>query len=171
MTTYISKTYLALQRQMHEEGNYGKHGDKWADEVKRLHAKYKCNDILDFGAGRGRLAKALRGYEVRCYDPAVPKFSALPEPADLVVSSDVMEHIEPEYIDNVLDYIRSLTRKVFFVVIATRAAVKNLPDGRNCHILLRDRNWWLDALGRHKFAVDEVTESGKEEIIAVLRPC
>lgn len=171
MTTYISKTYLALQRQMHEEGNYGKHGDKWAEDVRRLHEKYKCSSILDYGCGRRKLAKALHGYQVRNYDPAIPKYAALPEPADLVNCTDVLEHIEPEYIENVLAHIRSLTLKVFFAVIATESAMKKLPDGRNAHILLRDRNWWLDALGRHKFAVDDVTEANHKEIVAVLRPC
>lgn len=168
---FISKTYKELQRQLHEAGGYGKHGDKWAGDAKRLYEKYKCTSALDYGAGKGRLAKAMKPIKVQCYDPCVPGWDKAPSPADLVVCADVLEHVEPEYIENVLAHIRSLTKVVFFAVIATEPAVKVLSDGRNAHILLRSRNWWLDALGRHKFAVDDVTEANHKEIVAVLRPC
>lgn len=168
---FISKTYKALQREMHERGGYGKHGDKWAQDVERVYAKYKCTSALDYGCGARKLSKALPALRMKNYDPCLPKYDAAPAPADLVVCADVLEHIEPEYIENVLAHIRSLTKVVFFAVIATEPAVKTLPDGRNAHILLRSRNWWLDAMGRHKFAVDDVTEANHKEIVAVLRPC
>ena len=41
-------------------------------------------------------------FEIKEYDPAIPGKDSLPEPADIVVCSDVLEHIEPNYLLNVL---------------------------------------------------------------------
>ncbi len=171
MTTYISKGYLALQRELHEAGEYGRKGDRWAKKVEELYNHYKCSSVLDFGCGRAKLSKALPHLSMRNYDPCIPKRAAAPEPADLVVSCDVLEHIEPDYIDNVLTHIRSLTKVAFFAVIGMEPAMKFLSDGRNAHVLLRPRDWWLDMFGKHKFSIDDVTEKGARNLIIVARPC
>lgn len=167
----ISKEYLALQRQLHEAGEYGRKGDRWADKVESLYKKYKCSSVLDYACGAAKLSKALPHLKMRNYDPCIPKKAAMPEPADLVVCTDALEHIEPECIEDVLAHIRSLTKVAFFSVIAMEPAMKTLADGRNAHILLRSRDWWLDAIGRHKFAIDDITEKGSRSIIVVARPC
>ena len=46
--------------------------------------------------------------------------------------------------EDVLDDLKRLSRKALFAVVATRPAMKFLPDGRNTHILLRSRQWWLE---------------------------
>lgn len=167
----ISKAYLSQQRALHEQGEYGRKGDRWADKVAELYKKYACSSVLDYGAGARKLRKALPKLNMACYDPCVPKIAALPEPANLVVCTDVLEHIEPDCIDAVLDHIRSLTQVVFFAVIGMEPAMKKLPDGRNAHILLRPRDWWLDMFGKHKFAIDDVTEKGARNLVIVARPC
>lgn len=169
--TYISKTYKALQVQMHEKGGYGIHGDKWAQDVLNCYRKYKCTSALDYGCGQRALAKKLAGLRMKCYDPCIKGYDKEPAPADLVSCCDVLEHIEPECIENVLQHLRTLTKVVLFAVIATEPASKTLADGRNAHILLRNRNWWIDSLGKAKFAVDDITEAGHKEIVATLRPC
>lgn len=169
--TLISKEYLRLQRELHEAGEYGRKGDRWADQVERLYKKYNCASVLDYGCGRAKLAKALPHLKMHCYDPCIPKRSAPPPAADLVVCTDVLEHVEPEHIEDVLAHIRSLTQLVFFAVIGMEPAMKKLGDGRNAHILLRSRDWWLDMLGKHKFAIDDVTEKGARNLIVLARPC
>lgn len=171
MTTLISKGYLKQQHALHDLGEYGRKGDRWAGKVLELKAKYKAESILDYGAGARKLAKALKPVKVACYDPCIPKIAALPEPADLVVCTDCLEHVEPDYIENVIAHIRSLTKVAFFAVIGMEPAMKTLSDGRNAHILLRSRDWWLDTLGRHKFAIDDVTEKGARNLVVVARPC
>lgn len=172
MTTYITKEYLALQRELHEAGEYGRKGDRWAEKVEGLYKKYNCTSLLDYGAGARRLEREIGPkLNMKSYDPAIPKIAAPPEPADLVVATDVMEHIEPECIEDVMAHIRSLTRVVFFSVIGMEPAMKFLSDGRNAHVLLRSRDWWLDLYGKHKFAIDDVTEKGARSLIVVARPC
>ena len=80
------------------------------------------------------------------YDPAIPGKNELPEPADLVVCTDVLEHIEPGLLPNVLEHLRSLTRKCFFFAIDCGPANKHFPDGRNVHLIQEPPLWWLNKL-------------------------
>jgi hypothetical protein len=86
---------------------------------------------------------------VRNYDPGIPADSALPAPADLVVCTDVLEHIEPEHLDAVLAHIFRLAQRAVFLQIALFPAKKTLPDGRNAHLIVQPANWWLDKIGKH----------------------
>lgn len=141
----ISMDYLETQKALHAAPRgYGGGGHAWADTVRALAAQYDCWSVLDYGCGQGTLAAALRGslFTVREYDPAIPGKDGMPSFADLVVSSDVLEHIEPEKLDAVLVHIRLLARKVVFLVVNTRIANKVLPDGRNAHLIIEPVEWW-----------------------------
>ena len=143
----ISPAYRTLNRQLHEaRSDYGKSGARWAGSIAQIADKIGAASILDYGAGKGTLARALEGRAIRQYDPAVPGIDAPPEPADLVACTDVLEHIEPECLDSVLDHLRGLTRRVLFAVVATRPAKKTLPDGRNAHLIQEPVEWWLPRL-------------------------
>jgi 2-polyprenyl-3-methyl-5-hydroxy-6-metoxy-1,4-benzoquinol methylase len=67
---------------------------------------------------------------------------AAPEPHDIVACTDVLEHIEPDCLDDVLKDIRRCTKKVAFLLIATRPAIKVLADGRNAHLIQQPYTWW-----------------------------
>ena len=145
----ISDGYLDLQRQMHAAPKgYGQKGDKWAEVVAELAAPAGIATILDYGCGQGALGRALRdrGLTVGEYDPAIKAKADRPAPADLVVCTDVLEHIEPDCIEAVLDDLVRVTRRKCFLVIALTEAGKVLPDGRNAHILLRPVEWWMERL-------------------------
>lgn len=103
--------------------------------------------ILDFGAGNGTLGVKLQQIkpeiEYTPYDPAMPGIDRLPEDrSDLVVAIDVMEHVEEEYIDEVLQSIYDRARKAVWLLISTVPAAQKLPDGRNAHISLFPASWW-----------------------------
>ncbi len=121
--------------------------------------KYQAKDVLDYGCGKGNLGEKLKklGIEVMNYDPAIPEFSKDPTPADLVVCTDVMEHVEPEFVDEVLDHIKSLSRKAAYFVIAFTESKKFLPDGRNSHICIEPPEWWEEKLLK-RFKVVEKSE-------------
>jgi hypothetical protein len=72
-----------------------------------------------------------------------PDFAREPEPHDLVVCSDVLEHIEPDCLGDVLRHLYDLTKKALFVDVACRPAKKVLADGRNAHLIQRDPSAWL----------------------------
>lgn len=150
MSALISAEYLDLQRQLHATPKgYGGKGAKWADVVRDIAVGCEAAAVLDYGCGQGSLARALRpDLRVAEYDPAIVGKDAPPAPADLVVSTDVLEHIEPDHIDGVLDHIGQLTLKRAFLVISLVPAQKVLGDGRNAHILLKPVEWWMREVGR-----------------------
>lgn len=142
----ISENYKNLNEELHSRNpTYGRSGAKNAEYVIELSDKYATRDILDYGCGKGTLNENLP-FSIKQYDPAVLKHSARPVPADIVVCTDVMEHIEPECLDEVIKDIASLTKKCAYFIISTRPAKKTLADGRNAHICLHEPQWWIDAM-------------------------
>ena len=158
----ISDGYRSLNQRLHQGGQFGFRGDRWAPPVRRIAHEHGLVDVLDYGCGQGALKKALgpswwrlrRGLDVREYDPAIAGKDAAPAPADLVVCTDVLEHVEPVLLENVLDHVKSLTRQLLFIVVATRPAKKTLEDGRNAHLIVEPDAWWRDRLERRFTIVD-----------------
>lgn len=107
----------------------------------------KTQDVLDYGCGKGVLGKNLP-FEIQEYDPCIEKFADRPRPADIVVCTDVLEHIEPDCIDDVVADLISLTKKCMFLSIANGDAVKKLSDGRNAHLIQENEVWWLNKFGK-----------------------
>lgn len=146
MLTY-SPDYKRLQQEFHvQRPDYGCSGHKYADAILGLARSLKTESVLDYGCGKCTLAKALP-FPIANYDPFIPEFHKLPgEHFDIVVCTDVMEHVEEEFVKSVLDEIQSLADKLVFFQIATAPAQKVLPDGRNAHITIRPASWWLPLL-------------------------
>lgn len=177
----ISDGYRAQQAALHAAPRgYGGKGDKWAEAVIKLALDLDCVSILDYGCGQGSLRKAIDAQStilcVREYDPAVSGKDALPAFADLVVCTDVLEHIEPDRLHAVLTHLRVLARKAIFVVIATRPSNKTLTDGRNAHLTVESAEWWIARLNVAGFHVSPGDELGlvsplkkpSRELVAVL---
>jgi hypothetical protein len=163
----ISPEYAELNKKLHESNpNYGISGAKWAGHILQfaddiVHSR----DILDYGCGKRSLQDAI-GFDIRNYDPAIPSLSGTPAPADIVVCTDVLEHIEPECLDDVLADLRRVTKKLGFFTIATRPAKKILADGRNAHLIQKDARWWLDKLW-DKFHIQQFNDMGGEILVIV----
>lgn len=143
----ISPAYRDQQIWLHvQPQGYGGKGSRWADTVLAICREYRCVSVLDYGCGQGTLVQALRRKDPRIgyreYDPAISEKSAAPLFADLVVCTDVLEHIEPDKLENVLKHIHMLARKAVFLVVSTRPANKTLRDGRNAHLIVQPGEWW-----------------------------
>lgn len=159
----ISEYYKDQNKQLHElRPDYGVGGAKHASMVRELAKAMGTKDILDYGCGKKTLADALEDYcIVKNYDPAFAEIAAIPEPADLVVCTDVLEHIEPECLDAVLDDLKRVTRKMILLDIATRPAVKCYPDGRNTHLIQQDLKWWVPKIW-DRFTIGSMHNLGGE---------
>jgi hypothetical protein len=143
----ITAEYKALNEQMHREREgYGVQGRYHIRQV-RLLARLVSRDILDYGCGK-RLVERGLGFPIRNYDPGIPGLDARPDPADVVVCLDVLEHIEPELLDHVLADLARVTRRAGYFTVSVIPAKKTLPDGRNAHLIVQPREWWEDRLGR-----------------------
>ena len=140
----ITEEYRALNKELHERRpDYGTSGAKWAGRVAVIAKLLNATTLLDYGCGKQTLGMALSHLLVRGYDPAIEGLDDEPEPADLVVCGDVLEHIEPDCLDAVLDDLRRCTLKGIFLTVSTRPAKKSLSDGRNAHLIQKPSEWWL----------------------------
>ena len=142
----ITPEYQELSRTFHvERADYVAYSARWAQPVMQLCAELETMNVLDYGCGKANLNLHLP-FEVQCYDPAIPKHDEAPSPADIVVCTDVLEHIEPECLDDVIEHLHGLTKMALFLNVATRPAKKELPDGRNAHLIIETFDWWYERL-------------------------
>lgn len=156
----ITEEYRKQNEQLHMMSPvYGVSGRKYAKRIQVAYMTTGCTSLLDYGCGKATLADELPQFKVTNYDPAVPRFSAPPEPHDFVACTDVMEHVEHEFIDAVLDDIKRLARRTAYFLINTRPAEKTLPDGRNAHISQHPYMWWADKIAQRWRIGQMVTHS------------
>jgi hypothetical protein len=143
----ITPEYRAEQERLHATGKYGTASLQYGETVSHLVEATGAKTLLDYGCGSMQNLKTVLNCDVlyQGYDPAVPQFS-VKEPSDLVVCIDVLEHIEPDLLDNVLDDLLMLTDKWAFFTVHTGPAVKTLSDGRNAHLIQKPPAWWLPKL-------------------------
>lgn len=164
----ISEEYRRLNAALHNENaEYGSYsGRKYADFVLEAMRRTGSRTVLDYGCGKGTLKEVL-GPIVSNYDPAIPEWSAEPEQADLVVCTDVLEHVEPEFLDSVIKHIRGLAKRAVFFVVSCRPAHKTLPDGRNAHLTVESADWWIKKLSSKFHPV--ASNKGKDDLMMVCR--
>jgi uncharacterized Rossmann fold enzyme/2-polyprenyl-3-methyl-5-hydroxy-6-metoxy-1,4-benzoquinol methylase len=157
----ISSDYVELNEKLHQDNlAYGVGGGKHADTVLKLCERLKTTSVLDYGCGKGYLGKALP-FPIWEYDPAIEGKKDSPRPADIVVCTDVLEHIEPDKIMFVIEDLHRCMKKVGFFTIHTGPAKKFLADGRNAHLIQEDRAWWTERLSKF-FEIGRVYEVGVE---------
>jgi hypothetical protein len=161
----ISQAYLHQQKQLHKTGEYGVTGHKWAPHIQDLCRALGTTDVLDYGCGQRTLEKAL-GFGIHNYDPCIDGLDGVPAPAELVVCGDVLEHIEPDFLAEVLDDLRRVTKRLGFFVIANRPAKKILPDGRNAHLIQEGAEWWFPKIAE-RFNVNQFVDMGGEMLFVV----
>ena len=143
----ISDAYRAQQQHLHETTEYGTMGEQYGPLISQIVNRLEVSHLIDYGSGsKMGLAKGLKvshKLTYQAYDPGVPELAGDPTPAQMVACVDVLEHIEPECLENVLDHIASLTEVVAFLSVHMGPALKVLPDGRNAHLIQEPVEWWL----------------------------
>jgi hypothetical protein len=149
----ISTSYLAQQKKLHEDPNYGLASLGFVPTIKDILLQTKAVSLSDYGAGkcnlqRGLQAEGLTSHAYYPYDPAFPEYGP-PKPADLVCCIDVLEHVEMEYLDAVLADLKAITQKYGFFSVHCGPAMKILADGRNAHLIQKPSSWWLPKFCQH----------------------
>lgn len=143
----ISEEYRQQQQKLHAAGNYGAASIGYAPLVEQIINKLNITHLLDYGCGsQTNLIKHIKPdhkLTYQAYDPAVEKFSSPPIPAEMVACIDVLEHIEPFLLENVLDDLERLTEWVGLFTVHMAPAKKTLADGRNAHLIQQPIEWWL----------------------------
>lgn len=146
----IDQSYQQQLLEMHSAGKFN-HGAKAYQIVKSFINQYQPTSLLDFGCGHGALINTINSHhpniELAGYDPGNPAFCSLPTRTfDAVVSTDALEHIEPAFLTDTLKTIGNLMQRCGCFRIACYPAKKNLPDGRNAHLIVQPPEWWREQL-------------------------
>ena len=146
----ITEEYREEQRKLHENPNYGVASIKFAPIVAKIANQCQATEILDYGCGKGNLGKALaeqgildHKVMIQHYEPSNPEWCESPDPMEMVCCIDVLEHIEPDCLDDVLDDLKRVTKGIGVFTIHTGPAAKTLSDGRNAHLIQEPAKWWL----------------------------
>jgi 2-polyprenyl-3-methyl-5-hydroxy-6-metoxy-1,4-benzoquinol methylase len=148
---------------------YGVGGHNHAEYVRRvIAASTEPMTVLDYGCGKSTLAKSL-DFPIWEYDPAIPGKDELPPPADFVVCTDVLEHVELEKLPAVLEDLKRCIRGAGYFVIATREARSVLPDGRNAHLIVESADWWEAQLIEY-FKIERTVIHGTDCVQFVVYP-
>jgi len=148
----LNDEYIRQYRQLHQEGRYGITSVMLRHVVQLCILELSPGTVLDYGCGQSSLCDELpscRVLQLFRYDPAIPEISTLPvDKADLVINTDVMEHIPEQDCGDVLDHLASISTRVYFH-ISTRPARQILPSGENAHCTVRSDDWWAKKIGNH----------------------
>lgn len=164
----ITDEYRKMNEQLHSDNNeFGKNGCRWARLVFQHAVKLKTMDVLDYGCGKSSLSHHLP-FSINQYDPCVPKYSSLPAPADIVICTDVLEHIEPHLIDEVMEHLCSMVKRFGIFAIARGPAIKTLPDGRNAHLIQANEEYWGNKIKEHLDIVETIKD--KNESVFYVKP-
>lgn len=146
----LSEQYRAVLEQEHAESAWGVTGWCYAPQVYNIIKQEGLNTLLDYGCGQGKLghwfAKNAPQVNLQEYEPGIPRLAVIPSPAEIVACIDVMEHVEPECVVDVLDHIQSLAQRRVYFNISMRPAGRILNDGRNAHLTIRPQKWWTALL-------------------------
>jgi hypothetical protein len=150
MNEVITEEYRAMQQELHKNPMYGMMSKQYAGLVAQVMKENKLISVSDYGAGKKRLyysllEEGLVDFDYFPYDPAFPEYGSA-QHADLITCIDVLEHIEPDLLDNVLSDLQRLVNKYGLFSIHTGPAGKVLSDGRNAHLIQEPKEWWLTKL-------------------------
>ena len=173
--TVISEEYRKEQQHLHETNpNYGVASMQYGETVAQMCKMWGCTMLLDYGAGKQRLEPALRraGFDgvYYAYDPAIPEIAHCEDEAyQFVACIDVLEHIEPDYLDFVLDDLQYHLHFRGLLTIHTGPAKKTLSDGRNAHLTQQPARWWLPKLcQRWEILGVQVNKMGCQVLVGAL---
>ena len=150
----LSKAYLKQLTNLHRTTHFGSGGSKISKKLKTY--LKKIDSLLDFGSGKGYFSNTIKekypNIDLYTYDPVTSPIK-LPTGVDMTYSSDVLEHIEPEHLDETLDMIFSITTKYQYHLIACHPARKVLNDGRNAHLIIESPEWWRNKLSKYNWNI------------------
>jgi hypothetical protein len=132
--------------------------------------KNKCETLFDYGCGKGipytkdfkaadptnkhkEFTKPVQDIwnikEFFLYDPACPEYNKLPtKKYDIVLCTDVLEHIPEDDLDWVIRDVLSYANKIAFINVCSQEAKKTFltgkHKGRNVHVSIFSHEWWTD---------------------------
>lgn len=160
----IGNGYQEHLRKEHSGSKWGSTGAKYSGRsiLRILSERPYIQTVLDFGAGKASLGRYIKehiGREIEWndYDPGISNIDVLPSGQfDCVVSTDMLEHVEPERLTNTLRTMAAKARKVLISDIACYPTGKVFGEGPykglDMHLIVESPMWWkerLESTGLH----------------------
>lgn len=143
---------MQLNSELHQSNkHYGTAAKHRKKEIVDFCKKVGNREILDYGCGKGMLKQVLGSkYVVHEFDPAIPGKDQLnPRKYPVVVCVDVMEHVEPVYIQEVLFHLKELTESGIYFAISLKRGTRRMADGSFAHKSVFNAAWWFEVLSAH----------------------
>jgi hypothetical protein len=158
----FSKEYLEQLTALHNRSKFGS-GEDIPVVVSEILKNKNIKSMLDFGSGKGYTSQAIAeqfpNIKLYTYDPVTSPI-ALPKSVNMIYSSDVLEHVEPDLIDETLADLFNRASQYQYHLIACHPAKKFLNDGRNAHLIIETPKWWKQKLEKFGWTVEyeKITE-------------
>lgn len=139
-------SYIEQYKILHEiKPNYGKTSIKFLNVLSRIIKKNNFQSILDYGCGKSILIDTLKkrlSITTFKYDPAIHLYKDKPKQKfDLVICTDVLQHIPLDDLENVLKDI-SIYGDFIFFHIRTTFYKTILPNGDPANCTVFPKEWW-----------------------------
>lgn len=153
----LTPEYKAQLVQKHQTSPWGGAGWSWIPEIVRLIVRHKTKEptVLEYGSGRRTFKKtmawAMPHVQIHEYDPGVPEIDILPpvgDQFDFVLCTDVMEHVEEQFVNQTFDRLYAYTRHAALFNIACTPSKSLLPNGQNTHVTVKPAQWWREHIER-----------------------
>jgi len=143
--------YLEQAKLYHQEDKIWQ-GTSIINYIPKINQIIKDKDIktiLDYGCGKAKHHP--KEWNAIKYDPAIQDYQNKPQDKyDLVISTDVLEHIPVENLKQTIDEIFGYSNKWVFVSVCCRKAEAILPNGYNAHATIESAKWWRDLFKPYK---------------------
>ena len=142
----ISEEHRSAETKKHiADPDYGGEAINYAEHKSTMINSMQIDDVLDYGAGKGELHRHLaldHQTAIHLYDPAISKISIEPEPHDLVLCINVLEHVEEDCLEDVLDDLMRCAKHNIFLVIK-----EDMP-----------MEWWMEKIMK-RFRIESLVRS------------
>jgi hypothetical protein len=127
---------------------------KYEESIRQLIQESSSTTLLDFGCGAGDQynsphclhdALGIKRADVALYDPSFETHDSKPAGQfDIVISSDVLEHIPEPQVDDFITELFGYAKKAVWASVCCRPAKKRFPGTDiNLHVTLHPLPWWL----------------------------
>lgn len=165
---YIKQYELLYKRKK----NYGKTSIKLYDMLKKIINDLNISSVLDYGCGKSKLLdliKKNKKIKIYRYDPAIKKYSKLTKnKTDLVICTDVLQHVPLYDLDRVLKEIKSKGIYILFYIKCTNHKTK-LPNGTYANCTVYDKKWWLEKLSNYFYDIKEIKISDLTSVCFIMK--
>lgn len=167
-----SNEYQEQLRKEHSGYKWGSTGARYSgvDILSILNDRPYIQTVLDYGAGKASLGRFLTEQrpDLRWtnYDPGMAAYDVLPDGKfDCVVSTDMLEHVEPQRLEDTLRIMASKAGKVLISDIACYPTGKLFSEGpykgQDMHLIVESPEWWKQRLAETGLHLAEFIASSK----------